>query len=258
MVEKFQDKIALVTGAGSGIGRAAAKAFAGEGAKVVIADISVNGGEETVHMINEEGGEAIFIKTDVSQQSEVEALFLKTIEKYGRIDCAFNNAGIGQAPSLTAEYNKDTWDSIVGTNLSSIWLCMRYEIPQMIKQGAGTIVNTSSDAGLFGVPGMGAYSATKHGIIGLTKTAALEYARSGLRVNAICPGPIATEGIQAYVTAHPELESQFTAMVPMKRFGSPAEIAKVVIWLCSDAASYVTGVALPVDGGQSAQGFTIE
>ncbi len=258
MGEQFQGKVALVTGGGAGIGRAAALAFAMERANVVVSDIMVKGGEETIRMIREAGGESIFIKTDVSQQSEVEALILKAIESYGRIDYAFNNAGIGQPPALTADYDKSAWDSVISTNLTSIWLCMKYEIPQMLKQGSGAIVNTASGAGLFGVPTMSSYSTSKHGILGLTKTAALEYARAGIRVNAVCPGPISTEGNKAYVAVHPELEAKFTEMSPMKRFGTPEEIAAAVLWLCSDAASYVTGIAMPIDGGQSAQGFTVE
>ncbi|MBU3948004.1 MAG: SDR family oxidoreductase [Proteobacteria bacterium] len=258
MGEQFQGKVALVTGGGSGIGRATALAFAGEMAKVVVTDILVKGGEETVRMIKETGGKSIFVKADVSKQSEVEGFILKAIESYGRIDFAFNNAGIGQPPSLTADYGKEIWDSIISTNLNSIWLCMKYEIQQMLKQGAGAIVNSSSGAGLFGVPTMSAYSTSKHGILGLTKTAALEYARAGIRINAVCPGPIATEGNKAYVAAHPELEEKFAAMSPMKRFGTPEEIAAAVLWLCSDAASYITGIAMPIDGGQAAQGSTVE
>lgn len=258
MGEQFQGKVALVTGGGLGIGRATAMAFARERAKVVVSDILAKGGEEAVRMIREAGGESTFIKADVSQQSEVEALLLKVIEMYRRLDFAFNNVGIGQPPSLTADCSKETWDSIINTNLNSVWLCMKYEIPQMLKQGAGVIINASSGAGLYGVPGMSAYNTSKHGILGLTKTAALEYARAGIRVNATCPGPIFTEGNQAYVAAHPEFEPKWIAGVPMKRWGRPEEIASVVVWLCSDAASFVTGIAMPIDGGMSAQGFNVE
>ncbi len=256
----FQDKVSLVTGGGSGLGRATALAFGRERAKVVIADFSNEGGEKTVKMIKEAGGEAIFIKTDVSHCEEVNELILKVIERYGRLDCAFNNAGIGQHPSLTAEYTKETWDHIISTDMSSVWFCMKHEIAHMLKQGAGAIVNMASGAGLFGVPGMSAFSASKHGVIGLTKTAALEYARAGIRMNVICPGPISTEGNKAQVSAHPELEleAKYVAIVPMKRFGRPEEVAETVVWLCSDAASYITGIAIPVDGGMSAQGFTQE
>ncbi|MBA3037574.1 MAG: SDR family oxidoreductase, partial [Desulfobacterium sp.] len=183
---------------------------------------------------------------------------LKAIESYGRIDFAFNNAGIGQPPSLTADYGKEIWDSIISTNLNSIWLSMKHAGRQIVKEGGAAIVISSSGAGLFGVPTMSAYSTSKHGILGLTKTAALEYARAGIRINAVCPGPIATEGNKAYVAAHPELEEKFAAMSPMKRFGTPEEIAAAVLWLCSDAASYITGIAMPIDGGQAAQGSTVE
>jgi NAD(P)-dependent dehydrogenase (short-subunit alcohol dehydrogenase family) len=253
---QFQGKVALVTGGGLGIGRATALAFAREKAKVVVDDLLVKEGEETVRMIKEAGGEAIFIKADVSQRSEVENLILKAIEGYGRIDYAFNNAGIGGDLGSTADCSEENWDRVINTNLKSVWLCMKYEIPQMLKQGAGVIVNTASGSGLWGVPGMPAYASSKHGILGLTKTAALEYAKVGIRVNAICPGPIFTEGNQAHVAVHPELQAQFTAMVPMKRFGRSEEIAETVVWLCTDTASYVTGIAMPVDGGMVAQGYT--
>lgn len=259
MREQFQGKIVLVTGGGSGIGRATALAFGKEKAKVVIADLSVEGGEKTVGMIKDVGGEAIFVKADVSQQSEVKSLILKVVEYYGRIDCAFNNAGIGgDLESKTADATEDNWNRVIDINLKGVWLCMKYEIPQMLKQGNGAIVNTSSGAGLWGTPGISAYSASKHGIIGLTKTAALEYATAGIRINAVCPGPIFTEAYQAYQESHPDVESPFTSIVPMKRFGGTEDIAAAVVWLCSDAALYVTGIAMPVDGGMSAQGYTIE
>jgi NAD(P)-dependent dehydrogenase (short-subunit alcohol dehydrogenase family) len=243
MSGQLQNKVALVTGGGSGIGRATASAFAREGAKAVIADLVVKDGEETVRMIREAGGKAIFIKADVSQRSEVEMLVLKAVELYGRTDCAFNNAGISQVPTFTADCTEENWDRVININLKGVWLCMKYEIAQMLNQGGGVIVNMASGLGLVARPGRPAYVASKHGVVGLTRAAALEYATAGIRINAICPGFIST------VARDPKVEAQFIASTPMGRMGRPEEIAEAVLWLCSDGASYMTGHPLVVDGG---------
>jgi NAD(P)-dependent dehydrogenase (short-subunit alcohol dehydrogenase family) len=247
------DKIALVTGGGSGIGRATALTFAREGAKVVVADIVVTGGEETVQLIHAAGGEAIFVKADMANASDIEAMVQKVIATYGRLDCAHNNAGIEGATGRTADYSEAEWDRVIRINLTAVWLCMKYEIPQMLKQGGGAIVNTASDAGLLGVPQMPAYVASKHGVVGLTKTAALEYAKSGIRVNAVCPGVIHTPMVERITGQRPGRAERMTAAEPVGRMGKPEEIAVAVVWLCSDAASFVTGLPMAVDGGIAAQ-----
>jgi NAD(P)-dependent dehydrogenase (short-subunit alcohol dehydrogenase family) len=252
-MKRLDGKIALVTGGSSGIGRAAALAFAREGATVVIADVLIEGSEETVQMIEKSEGQAIFFRTDVSKSDEVEALIKKTAKTYGRLDCAFNNAGIGGGRAATAECTEEEWDRIININLKGVWLCMKYEIPQMLKQGGGAIVNTASVAGLVGFKGTPAYVASKHGVVGLTKAAALEYATSGIRINAVCPGVIRTPMIDRIVAARPQMEKVYTAMHPVGRLGEPEEIAEAVVWLCSDAASFVTGHAMVVDGGLVAQ-----
>jgi len=249
MAGLLEGKVALVTGGASGIGRATALAFAREGAKVVIADVAVEDGEETVRMIEESGGKAIFVETDVSQSDQVEALINKAVETYGRLDCVFNNAGIEGEQALTPDYTEENWDRVININLKGVWLGMKYEIPQMLKQGGGAIVNMSSVAGLVGFPSSPAYVASKHGILGLTKTAALEYATEGIRVNAVCPGVIRTPMVERATGGDPEVEAQFAAMEPVGRMGKPEEVAEAVVWLCSDAASFVTGHSMVVDGG---------
>lgn len=250
-MKRFEGKVALITGAGSGIGRATALAFARENAKVVVADIAVAGGEETVRLIKEDGGEAVFIKTDVSRESEVESLIKTTIDTYGRLDCAHNNAGInGDLDSVTT-CTEDNWDRVMGINLKGVWLCLKYEIPRMRKQGGGAIVNTSSTSGLVGAPGAPAYTASKHGVAGLTRTAALECAKTGIRVNAVCPGTSRTPFLQKLIDAG--LEDYITSLVPVGRFGEPEETANTVLWLCSDEASFITGAMITIDGGLTAQ-----
>lgn len=253
MAGELEDKVALVTGAAAGIGRASALAFAGGGARVMVSDVVVDGGEETVGQIQANGGEATFVRADVSQTADVEALVRQTVETYGRLDCAHNNAGIEGDMAATADCAEANWDRTIAINLKGVWLCMKYEIPQMLQQGGGAIVNTSSVAGLVGFANLPAYVATKHGVAGLTRTAALEYAEQGIRVNAVCPGVIQTAMIDRIVGGDAEAEAQFTALEPVGRMGSPAEVAQAVVWLCSDAASFVTGVAMPVDGGFVAQ-----
>ena len=250
---QLDGKVALITGAGSGIGRASALVFAREGAKVALADIVVEGGEETVRMVKEAGGEAFFIKADVSNAAEVEAMVNTVVDTYGRIDCAHNNAGIEGQLASTDEYAEDMFDKVIGINLTGVWLCMKYELPHMLKQGSGAIVNTASGAGLIGVAGMSAYVASKHGVVGLTKTAALEYAKSGIRVNAVCPGLIQTPMVERITNGHPQLGEALVAAEPIGRTGRPEEIAESVVWMCSDAASFVTGHAMSVDGGFVAQ-----
>src|SRR6266487_5715931 len=221
MAGRVEGKVALVTGGASGIGRATALTFAREGAKLVIADMNEEGGQQTVHMITEQGGEAIFVHVDVSQATAVEAMISQTVETYGRLDCAHNNAGIGSRPRAPLhECTEETWDRVLGINLKGVWLCMKYEMIQMLTQGSGTIVNTASIMGLVGSwSGSGAYNASKHGVVGLTKTAALEYAKVGLRVNAVFPGYIRTPLVENAFRTRPELEAQLIAEEPVGRMG---------------------------------------
>lgn len=246
-------KVALVTGAGSGIGRAAARIFAREGAKVAAADVNRASAEETVGMIREAGGEAFGLQADVSKAAEVEAMVDAVVGTYGRLDCAFNNAGIEGALASTADYTEADWAPVIAVNLTGVWLCMRYEIPRLLETGGGAIVNTSSAAGLLGAPRMPAYVASKHGVVGLTKTAALEYAKSGVRVNAVCPGVIDTSMVGRLKERRPRMFEKIVRGEPIGRIGQPEEIAETAVWLCSDAASFVTGHAMSVDGGIVAQ-----
>src|SRR5438874_3507955 len=226
MTKQFEGKVALVTGAASGIGRASELAFAREGAKTVVADVLVEGGEETVRIIKEAGGDALLVRTDVSKAAEVETLIQKIVETYGRLDYAHNNAGVAGADAPTADCTEENWDHTIAINLKGVWLCMKHEIPEMLKQGGGAIVNTASVAGLVGQAGIPAYVASKHGIIGLTRTAALEHATTGIRVNCVCPGVIRTPLVEAALNRSPENEAAFLAMEPVGRLGRPDEVAE--------------------------------
>jgi NAD(P)-dependent dehydrogenase (short-subunit alcohol dehydrogenase family) len=248
----FDGRVALVTGAGSGIGRSSALAFAQEGAAVVVADVTDDGGQQTVDRIRDTGGDALFVRTDVSQATEVAALVQRTVTTYGRLDYAHNNASVDGWPGMATEwatYPEEAFDRVIAINLKGVWLCLQQEIPQLLAQGGGAIVNTASILGLRGGPNA-AYTASKHGVVGLSKSAAFAYAGRGVRVNAVCPGLIQTPMIERI---DQRMQEQFSANVlarsPGGRGGVPEEIAATVVWLCSDAAAFVTGVALPVDGG---------
>lgn len=246
-------KVALVTGGGSGIGRAASMRLAREGAKVMIADYVPEGAERTVKMIKDAGGEASCVAGDVSIAQQVTMIVNKTVETYGRLDYAFNNAGIEGTIADTASYPEDSFDRTIAINLKGVWLCMKCEIPQMLKQGGGVIVNTASTLGLVAIEGAAAYNAAKHGVVGLTRTAALEFAQKNIRVNCVCPGFIRTPMIERALDKGAVGEEQMIAIEPIGRIGRPEEIAEGVLWLLSDAASFVTGHTLTIDGGWTAR-----
>lgn len=245
--------VALVSGAASGIGRATAQRFAEEGASVVAADIDVEGGEETVSQIESEGGEATFIKTDVTDESDLAAAVETAVDTYGSLDFAFNNAGIEGDQVSFSDQDNANWNRVLDINLNGVFFAMREEIPAMLESGGGAIVNTSSIAGILGFPNLSPYVASKHGVVGLTKTAAVEFSSDGLRVNAVLPGVIETPMVARSGEQDPEATEQTIAGIPASRLGQPEEIASAVVWLCSEDASYVTGQPLPVDGGYSIQ-----
>jgi NAD(P)-dependent dehydrogenase (short-subunit alcohol dehydrogenase family) len=250
MARQLRESVALITGGAAGIGRAAARAFAARGARVAIADLKASEGKEVAAAIAREGGQALFVEADLSQRADVARLLEATLAAFGRLDVAFNNAGIEGTLASTADCTEENFDRTLAVNLKGTWLCMREEIAQMLRQGdGGAIVNMSSVAGLVGFANLPAYVASKHGVIGLTRSAALEYATAGIRVNAICPGVIHTEMIDRLTGKDPAAERQFVDLEPMGRMGTPDEIAAGAVWLCSRAASFVTGHALAVDGG---------
>ena len=254
MAGRLDGRIALVTGGSSGIGRATALAFADEGAKVIVAARRVQQGGETVATIRESGGEAVYIKNDVSKAAEVEAMVNKIIDTYGRLDCGFTNAGIEGIPGSAVECSEENWDRTISINLKGVWLCMKYEIPKMLESKSGAIVNNASVVGLVGSAMLPAYAASKHGVVGLTKSAALGYAQLGIRVNAVCPGlvqtPMADRLFDIGTDDGLQEEIQFIEQThPIGRIGISEEVAEAVVWLCSDGASFITGQALAVDGG---------
>lgn len=246
-------RAALVTGGGSGLGRASAIALARAGANVTVADVDEQGGKETAALVFEEvGGDADFVHADVTRPDEVEAMVDKTITRWGHLDCALNNAGTTGASAPTAEHTLDDWNRAIALNLTGVFLCLKYEIPAMLERG-GAIVNMASGAGLVGFAGLPAYVASKHGVVGLTRAAALEYASQSVRINAICPGSTRTPMLEGFMGGDPQIERMMTRAVPLGRLGRPEEIAEAVVWLCSDAASFVVGHALAVDGGSVIQ-----
>jgi NAD(P)-dependent dehydrogenase (short-subunit alcohol dehydrogenase family) len=249
--ESFRRKVAFVTGAGSGIGRAAALAFAREGASVMVADLSGRGSQETAQSIKEFGGRALAVECDVTRTEHVTAALDKAVEVFGHLDFAFNNAGAEQPVTATADLTEQEWDRIAGVNLRGVFLCMKYEIPLMLRNGGGVIVNTSSGAGVKGFKGQAAYAAAKHGVIGLTKSAALDYASQNIRVNAVCPGIIETSMMDRFTGGTSEGRESVIAQEPVGRMGKPDEIAAAVVWLCSDPAAFVIGHAMVIDGGQT-------
>lgn len=248
---KMEGKVILITGGSSGIGYAAAKAFAGEGASIAIASRGEKRGEEAAEAIRSMGGESIFVKADVSQEDQVERMVAQVVSTYGRLDFAFNNAGVEGKGARLAKETMEMWDRIMEINLKGVWLCMKYELLQMVKQGGGVIINNASSSGLGGTPRLTIYSASKHGVIGLTKGAALEYISENIRINAVCPGIIKTPMHDERLQTTPGLEDIMLSMIPMRRLGKPEDVASLVVWLCSEDASYVTGSTFLMGGGQA-------
>ena len=242
-------KVALVTGAGAGIGRATALAFAREGARVTVADVDERGGAETVRLIESAGGRALFARADVSDEAEVAAMVRATLEAFGALHCASNNAARGAGFRVLTELRREDWDRALAVTLTGVWLCLKHEIPALLASGGGAIVNVASVSGLRGEATQAAYSAAKGGVLALTKSAAAEWAQRGIRVNAICPGGIRTDAIEAYFEHAPGVREATVAVHAMRRLGEPAEIADAIVWLCSERASFVTGHAMVVDGG---------
>lgn len=246
----MDNNVALVTGAASGIGRASALALAREGAAVCLSDVNVDGGEETAEMIIKNGGKAFFVNCDVTDEADVEAMVKATVDTFGRLDVAVNNAGIaGDLVKRIHQVENDIFDRIMNINVKGVWLCMKAELPVMLEQGAGSIINIASVAGLIGAPKGAAYTASKHAVVGLTKSAAIEYAKRGIRVNAVCPGYTDTPMVSGVTDIAPEMRDITIRAIPMKRLGKPEEIAEGVLWLASDASSFVTGHQLVMDGG---------
>lgn len=253
MEKLLQDKVGIVTAGGSGIGRASALAFAAEGAKVAVSDISEEFGNETVRLIKEQGGEAVFIFCNVAEEQQVAELVKKTVETYGRLDWAHNNAGIGAPSKPLAETDSADWDRCIQITQTGLYYSLKYEIPAMLETGGGAIVNTASTSGLLGSENLATYSAAKWAVNGLTKSVALEYAKKGIRVNSICPGMTRTAAVDAWAKEVPEQAAYVENDIPLGRMGKAEEQANAAVWLCSEKASYITGVNLAVDGGQTAK-----
>jgi NAD(P)-dependent dehydrogenase (short-subunit alcohol dehydrogenase family) len=252
MTQDLTDKVVIVTGGGSGIGRASALAFARAGASVAVADVDVTGGEETAQLIHQDGGQAIFVRTDVSRAFQVEQLVNHTVDKFGWLDCAFNNAGINEEHGTVVDCTEELWEYTLGVNLKGIWLCLKYEIPQMLKKGGGAIVNTASIVGLSSARNVPAYVASKYGVIGLTRATARDFGKQGIRVNAVCPGTIRTPMYVRRLGDDPAADARLASESVMGRLGTAEDIADVVVWLCSDAARFVNGHSLLADGGDLA------
>jgi NAD(P)-dependent dehydrogenase (short-subunit alcohol dehydrogenase family) len=253
VTQQFSGKVALVTGGASGLGQVSAIALAKAGAKVVVADIAVSEGESTVQMITGAGGQASFIKADVTKTNEVETMVRETVKAFGRLDFALNNAGIDGVRARTADYPEEVWHQVINLNLTGVFLCMKFELPVMVEQDSGVIINMSSVAGVTGFPGHAAYTASKHGVIGLTKTAAIDYAKAGIRINAICPAYTYTPMLTRMLKQNPDLETKLVFRVPLRRLGTAEGVAQAVIYLFSDAAAFITGHALVMDGGIMAE-----
>lgn len=254
MGDDMTGRVALVTGGGSGIGRAAALAFAHRGASVAVADIDSGAALETTALIDEHpDSSSLALAVDVTDGAAVKQMVARIVDRFGRLDFAHNNAGVTGVYAPLTDYDDAEWARVIAVNLTSVYLCMKHEIPAMLAAGGGAIVNTSSGAGLVGFAGLPAYVASKHGVVGLTKSVAIEYARSNVRVNAVCPGSTRTPMLETFMGADPSMEKMMAAGAPQRRLGSAEEVAEAVVWLCSDAASFITGVALPVDGGSVAQ-----
>ncbi len=249
----YKDKVVMVTGAAAGIGRETALMFSKNGAKLALCDLDEKAGEQLVKEITNSGGEAFFYPCDVSQSKNIKAFVDETLKKYGQLNCACNNAGIEGASASIVDCTEENWDQVININLKGVWLSMKYQVPEILKSGGGAIVNLSSIAGLIGFPGLAAYTASKHGIAGLTKTASLEFAQKNIRVNAVCPGPIMTPMLERLMSVTPGFKDQVLLGIPERRIGKPEDVANAVLYLCSEQASYITGQCLAVDGGWVAQ-----
>ncbi|WP_076999646.1 SDR family oxidoreductase [Variovorax sp. KK3] len=252
MTHDFKGKAVLVTGAGGGIGRATALAFAAAGARLMLTDVDTAAGEETAALVRAQHGEASFLRVDVTRETDVAAMVAATVAAYGRVDCAFNNAGIEIETTRITECDESVFDRIMAVNVKGLWLCLKHELKQMEAQGGGAIVNTASVAGLKGAPRLATYSASKHAVVGLTRSTAAEFAKQNIRINAVCPGMIRTPMSERWASMDPAMPARMAAMHPVGRIGEPHEVAAVVLWLCSADASFVTGVAHAVDGGFTA------